>query len=434
MSRGADAPIDATLVRETLPNGLRTVVAPRPGVSTVSVVFGARAGARFEPIEVNGISHVLEHMMFRGAAKFPSAHAVNLAIEELGGTLDATTHVDFTTYELSLPEESFALGLERFAAVLQAPLFLDLALEKRVLEEELREDLSDDGKDVSVDNLARKLLFGEHGLGRSITGTLVELERITEADLRAYRDRCYVGQNASLAISGAVDPDDVLARVRRTFGFLAPGSRLQDAPPPDAPPSTRFASLRDSGSQSDVRLSFRTFGESHPDMMALELLGRVLGEGMASRIQRKLRDELGLAYDCFAGIDPAEDAGALDLGGSVDHAKVPELVRTLHGLVTDVAASAVPEAELARVVSRFVWDLRAMHDDPHGLATYYCTQTLGGRYDTLDDDRRQALAVTREDIRRVAEALLHPKAGVVACVGHLTHRLEDKVRAIVESW
>jgi predicted Zn-dependent peptidase len=434
MSRGADAPIDATLVRETLPNGLRTVIAPRPGVSTVSVVFGARAGARFEPIELNGISHVLEHMMFRGAARFPSAHAVNLAIEEVGGTLDATTHVDFTTYELRLPSESFELGLERFAAVLEAPLFLDLALEKRILEEELREDLSDDGKDVSVDNLARRLLFGEHGLGRSITGTLTELDRITEEDLRAYRDRCYVGTNASLAISGPIDVDDAARRVRDLFGFFAKGTRLHDDPPEEALSAERFASVRDSGSQTDVRLSFRTFGESHPDMMALELLGRVLGEGMASRVQRKLRDELGLAYDCFAGIDPCEDVGALDLGGSVDHGKVPELVRTLHGLVTELAANAVPEEELARVARRFVWDLRAMHDDPHGLASYYCAQTLFGRYDTLEDDRLKALSVTREDLRRVAAAVLHPKAGVVACVGHLTHRLEDKVRAIVEGW
>lgn len=434
MSRGADAPIDATLFRETLPNGLRTVIAPRAGVSTVSVVFGARAGARFEPLALNGISHVLEHMMFRGAARFPSAHAVNLAIEELGGTLDATTHVDFTTYELSLPAESFEHGLERFAAVLEAPLFLDLELEKRILEEELREDLSDDGKDVSVDNLSRRLLFGAHGLGRSITGTLVELARITEADLRAYRDRCYVGHNATLAISGPVDVDDALARVRRAFAFLAPGARIEDAPPSEDAPPVRFASVRDSGSQSDVRLSFRTFGESHPDMMTLELLGRVLGEGMASRVQRKIRDELGLAYESFATIDPAEDAGVLDLGGSVDHAKVPELVRTLHGLVAELAAHTIPEDELARVTRRFVWDLRAMHDDPHGLASYYCAQTLFGRLETLEDDRVRALAVTREDLRRVAEGIVKPKAGVVACVGHLTHRLEDKVRAIVDGW
>lgn len=431
MSLGAARPIDASLVRGTLPSGLSAVIAPRRGVSTVSVVFGARAGARFEPIELNGISHVLEHMMFRGARDFPSAHAVNLAIEELGGSLDATTHVDFTTFELSLPVESFEVGLERFAHVLAAPLFLDLALEKRILEEELREDLSDDGKDVAVDNLVRKLLFGAHGLGRSITGTLVELERITEADLRAYRDRTYVGANASIAISGPVDAQDALARIERAFAFLPRGERLVDAPPGEGPPAERFLSVRDSGSQSDVRLSFRTFGESHPDMMALELIGRVLGEGMASRVQRTIRDDLGLAYDCFASIDPVEDAGALDLGGAVDHAKVPELVRTLHALATDLASTTVPEEELERVKRRFVWDLRAMHDDPAGLAAHYCAQTLFGRTDTLEDERVRALAVTREDVRRVASEVMKPGAGVVACVGHLTHRMEDKIRALV---
>lgn len=420
--------------RSTLDNGLEVVTAALPGGSDATIVFAVRAGSRYEPPAKNGISHVLEHMMFRGAAAFPSPRALNLAVEELGGTLDAVTHVDFTTYELTLPRSTFLEGVARFARILEAPLFLDLALEKKVLKEELLEDLDEDGKDVDVDNLSRRLLFGDHGLGHTITGTIAGIEKLTEADLRAYVGAHHVGRNTVVSAAGAIDEDAFHALVRERFAFLAPGTRTTANPPrggwEDA--RERFAFVHDPGSQSEVRVSFPAYGESHPQLVALEFLGRLLDDGMGSRLPHRLRDQLGLVYDAFAGLDPYEDVGVFDLGGSVGHAKVPELVRELLGLTDGLRGQPIPEDELERVRRRYLWDLDRVLDDPHGTASFHATRVLLGSPYDLDDLRRIATGLTADDLARTAADVFRPSRARVAVVGGLSDRAADKVRHQVD--
>jgi len=419
--------------RSTLANGLEVVTTTLEHVHDATVIFAVRAGSRYEPVALNGVSHVLEHMMFRGAKAYPTPRALNLAIEELGGTLDAVTHVDFTTYELTLPRETFLTGVERFARILEAPLLLDLALEKKILREELLEDLDEDGRDVDVDNLSRRLLYGAHGLGHTITGTIDGVEKLTEADLRAYLDRHYVGRNAVVAASGPFDEDAFHALVHERFAFLRPGDRTSaEAPAKDYEDAReRFAFVHDSGSQSDVRVAFPAYGESHEGLVALELLGRVLDDGMGSRLPHRLRDELGLVYDAFAGVDPYEDVGVFDLGGSVNHAKVAELVRELLALTDALRATPVPEDELERVRRRYLWDLDRMLDDAHAMASFYAMRTILSAPHDIDDLRRIVTETTSDSLLATARDVFRPSRCRVAIVGGMSDRARDRLRTFV---
>lgn len=420
--------------RSELGNGLEVVSSTRPGLHDAAILFAVRAGSRFEPTHQNGISHVLEHMMFRGCEAYPSSRELNLAIEELGGTLDAATHVDFTTYELTLPEETFLEGVGRFAKVLEAPLLLDLALEKKILREELLEDLDEDGRDVDVDNLSRRLLFGGHGLGHTITGTIEDVERLEVPDLRRFLARHYVAKNSVLAAAGPFDDDAFHALVAERFGFFASGERTTSEPPPPFDASrNRFAFVREPGSQSDVRLCFPAFGEGHPDLVALELLLRVLDDGMGSRLPHRLRDELGLVYDAFASLDPYEDSGIVDLGGSVEHEKVLDLLKELAALTGRLSEERVPEAELARVRRRYQWDLDRALDDAQGLAGFHAIRSLFRVRESLADLHASADRVTADDILRVAQTVFAKGAAHVAVVGGLNARARDKVSAWVAS-
>lgn len=414
--------------RSILQNGLEVVSSPRPGLHDAAILFGVRAGSRYEPPHQNGISHVLEHMMFRGCEAFPSSRALNLAIEELGGTLDAATHVDFTTYELALPEETFLEGVSRFAEILRAPLLLDLQLEKKILREELLEDLDERGVDVDVDNLSRRLLFGDHGLGSTITGTIADVERLEVPDLRRFLGRHYVGANAVIAAAGPLDEDAFHALAQERFGFFAPGERTVAVPPPSfRGPRERFAFVRDPGSQSDVRLCFPAFGEGHPDLVALELLLRVLDDGMGSRLPHRLRDELGLVYDAFASLDPYEDSGVVDLGGSVEHDKVLDLLNELGALTDRLCDAKVPDDELRRVRRRYQWDLDRALDDAHGLAAFHVVRSLFRVPESLADLHEAADRVTADDLQRVAQTLFVKGAAHVAVVGALNNRSRDRV-------
>src|SRR5690606_30333433 len=154
---------------------------------------------------------VLEHMIFRGTDLHPAPHDLNLAIESIGGAMDASTLVDQVEYQLTLPPESLEEGLAAWSRIFHAPRFEGLEVEKAILREELLAELDEDGRALGVDDLARRLLFAEHPLGRSIGGDLECIERVRPEDLRRLFDAHYVAANAALCFAGALDPEAALA-------------------------------------------------------------------------------------------------------------------------------------------------------------------------------------------------------------------------------
>ncbi len=315
--------------RETLPNGLRVVIAPLPHLHTATVAVLVKVGSRNERERDNGLSHFLEHMLFRGTERHPSAHDLNLAIEDVGGTLTAATHVDFTLYAVTLPPESLLAGLGVFSEIFRAPVFSNIETEKGILREEILEDLDEDGQDIDVDNLSRHLLFAPHPLGFKITGDADNVGRFGLEDLRAHMSRYYGARNMVLCAAGALEVDEVMARARQHFGGLPPGKEARVSPPDTSRTHARFAHVTSQGSQTELRLSFPCFGVHDPRMRAMRVLSRVLDDGMSARLHRRICDELGLAYDIFAGIDPYEDSGVIDLGAAVEHDKAPDTLREL---------------------------------------------------------------------------------------------------------
>ena len=176
---------------ETLSNGLRVVVASQPHLHRAHVGLWARVGSRFETLENNGISHFLEHMIYRGTRRVPSAHEVNLAFERLGGSLFASTQVDHGIFSLSLPPDSIDDASSLFGEVLSKPAFLDIDIERGIVLEEILEDLDDEGNEVDADNLSRTLIYPEHPLGFTITGGEKRVRAFDEAGLRAHHARHY---------------------------------------------------------------------------------------------------------------------------------------------------------------------------------------------------------------------------------------------------
>lgn len=417
-----------------LESGLTLVTLDHVGPRDAAIVFSVRAGSRDETAATNGISHLLEHMTFRGCDAYPTARALNLAVEELGGHLDAVTSAETTSYELSLPDEHLAEGLVRFARIVGSPTLVGLELEKRVLREEILEDLDDDERNVDVDDLARRTMFGDHPLGLSIAGTLESVEAIDEAALRAYRRRHYVTANASLALVGP--RASKLAEVAaRAFEGLRVGERpgREPAPAPGSHASaTRWGYVEDVGSQSAVRLSYPAVSETHPDRVVVELLVRLLDDGMASRLPARLRDELGLVYDGFASLETFEDAGVLDLGASCSHDAVERVVRELAALAANLEGTLEPE-EVARAKRRAVYDVERLADDSLSLATRYADAALRGASESLTERVASIEAVRQDDLRRVAAAVFDPRRAHLCVVGALGSRGEDRLARMLKS-
>jgi predicted Zn-dependent peptidase len=282
--------------KDVLPNGLTVVTVELPHLHSVSVVMYARVGSRYESVADNGLSHFLEHMLFRGTARLPDAYALNHAIEALGGTLYAETGRDYSLYQISLHPETLQPGIELFAEIFATPAFADVDVERRIVLEEMHEDHDEDGHLINIDDLARLAVWPDHALGYRITGPYENVERFGSADVRRHFAGHYGARNMVLAISGAVRRDEILPLVTRTMGALPPGRALTVTPPPESQSAPRFVYVKRDGAQTNVQVVFRAFPESDPDFPALIVLGRIVDDGMSTRLHRRIVDELGLAY------------------------------------------------------------------------------------------------------------------------------------------
>jgi predicted Zn-dependent peptidase len=420
--------------KETLDNGLTWLTVELPHLHSVSVVMYARVGSRYETPVDNGLSHFLEHMLFRGTERLPDAYALNHAIEALGGTLYAETGRDYSLYQISLHPETLLEGLGLFGEIFTAPAFPDVDVERRIVLEEMLEDHDEEGRLINIDDLARLAVWPDHPLGYRITGPYENVERFERDDMRRHFASHYGARNMVLTISGAVEHEAVRETVRTAMGKLAPGQPLTVTAPPETQTAPRFVNVRREGSQTDVQVLFRAFAETDPEFAALIALGRVVDDGMSTRLHRRIIDELGLAYYVSAALEPFVDAGLYEVDGNCAHESAPALVREALGVLTRLRDQPPTQAELDKAQRRYRWDLEANFDDPDAMAGWWGGTELFFGPRTLEDKVARVRAVTPEMVQRVAQRLLRPERLTVACVGQLTKKAEREVRTIIESF
>lgn len=329
------------------------MVVPLPHLHSVAAGVFSRAGSRYERPETNGLSHFLEHMLFRGTREHPSAYAYNLALESLGGSLRAATHVDFTVYDVTVPKENLGASLALLAEPFGAPLMLDIETEKRIVAEEILGDLDTSGRELDIENLSRRLLFGRDPLAYKITGSARRVQSFTRAQLRAHLRRHYGARNLVLCLAGPVTPKEALAAAQRAFGAIPPGvRRALPAVPPAGRRGAKFLGADRRSSQADVRICFRTPGQRDKRVTALHVLGRVLDDGLSSRLYRRICEDSGLAYDAFGSAEVYEDTGVFDLGATVSPKKAGAVITEFFAMLEEIRAGSVTPAELEKAKTR----------------------------------------------------------------------------------
>jgi predicted Zn-dependent peptidase len=420
----------------TLSNGLRVLLIPRPGLHQAAVSLFLRTGSRYESKIDNGLSHFLEHMLFRGSGALKTAHDVALAFERLGETLYAATATDHGLMSVALPAESLAPAIELLGQVVKKPVFSAIEVERRIVHEEILEDLDDDGRDIDADNIARALLFGDHPLGRPITGPPHHLEAFDIPRLRGHLKRHYTANNAVVAVSGAFDEAAILSSLEAAFGSLPKGKRLvpEAAPSVAADARPRVSFVESDGSQTDLRVAFRAPGDHHPREAATEMLLRVLDDGMSTRLYERICDRLGLCYTVSAGFEAYEDSGVFDFAAETQHGRVTEVTEQMLTVCAELVAHGPTASELDKAKSRAAWGIRALLDSPGDLADFYGLATLAEVARTPAERADQLLSVTAEDVRAAAEDLFQPAHLVAVAVGLLPKKVERSWEKLVTSF
>jgi predicted Zn-dependent peptidase len=418
----------------TLANGLRVVIAPQPQLHRAHVALWSRVGSRFETSEDNGISHFLEHMIYRGTRRMPSAHAVNLAFERLGGLLFASTQVDHGIFSLSLPPESLDEACALFGEVLSQPAFLDIDIERGIVLEEILEDLDDEGHQVDADNISRALIYGDHPLGFTITGGEKHVRSVDETMLRRHHALHYTADNAVLAFSGNIEESRALQIAERDFSALPRGERVAAVAPDRSQRAPRLDIVDNVSSQTELRVCFRALSEVDPLRPALDVLMRVIDDGMSTRLYHRLCDSRGLCYDVSAGYDGYEDDGVIDVAAGVQHKRVALVTREILAMFEELAVDGPTPEELEKVRRRVTWDARAMADSAEEAAAFYASGTLFERQSTPQEHVQQLVRVDAAEVREAARAIARPERLDVVAVGLLDDGEDERLAKVVEGW
>jgi predicted Zn-dependent peptidase len=417
-----------------LPNGLRVVVSPQPGLHRSHVALWSRVGSRFETPATNGIGHFLEHMIYRGTRRIPSAHAVNLAFERLGGTLFASTQVDHGVFSLTLPPESLDDAAALFAEVLIEPAFLDIDIERGIVMEEILEDLDDEGRQVDADNLSRALIYGDHPLGFTITGTEDHVRSFDEANLRAHHGLHYTSGNSVLSFAGAVDVPSAMRIAEQHFARLPLGERIRANSPRHTQTKPRLEIVENVSSQTELRVCLRAFAETDPLRPALDVLMRVVDDGMSTRLYHRLCDARGLCYDVSAGYDGYEDDGVVDVAAGVQHKRAAVVTREILAMFEELGHEGPTADELEKARRRIVWDARAIVDSAEEVSAFFAGGALFERSTTPAKHAEELLRVTSDDVREAARKLAQPERLNVVAVGLLEDGDDAHLEQIVSGW
>jgi predicted Zn-dependent peptidase len=418
----------------TLTNGLRVLAVAAPHMHRAHVALYVKVGSRYETERSNGLSHFLEHMLYRGTERLRSAHAVNLAFERLGGYLYASTQADFGVFSVTLPSESLDEASALFGEVLSSPSFFDIEVEKGIVCEEILEDLDDEGRQVDADNLSRALIYPDHPLGFTITGDEARVRSFDRAMLRAHHARHYGAAGSVLVYSGAVEPSRAFDLAKRDFGGLPHGTPVASAPPTHHQAKPRLLVLPNQSSQTELRVCFRALPEHAKERPALDLLMRIIDDGMSTRLYHRICDDKGLCYDVTAGYDGYEDDGVIDFAAGVQHSRVARVTREILSLMAELATTGPTDDELDKARRRHAWDVRALVDSPEDAAGFYALGELWGHLETPDARLASLARVKKDDVRDVARIVASPSRLNVVAVGILDKEEQKKLSECVRGY
>ncbi len=404
----------------TLATGLRVVTETIPGALAVSAGAWVAVGSRDEPAELSGVSHFLEHLLFKGTAT-RSARGIAEAVDLVGGEMNAFTTKEATAYYVRLPAPHVGVGLEILGDVLTRPSLkdADVESERHVILEELAAD--EDAPDDRAHVLTFESLFPDHPLGRETAGCPDTVGRVTPDDVRSFFGRWYRPATMVVAVAGPNGHDEMVAAVERSFPFEGDaGQRPERKPPDDA--VRPLAVLRRRNEQAHLVLGFRGPDRDDPDRESLDVLNHTLGGGMSSRLFEEVRERRGLAYNVFSAPSSYSDAGTLSVYAGTSASHVQEVLDVIDGELSRMIEHGLSADELNIAVGYLTGSFVLGLEDTGSRMSRIAGHVMARGYvRPVDEQIERYRAVTRDDIIRVAARVLSGPRTLTA-VGPVTKK------------
>ena len=403
--------------RTTLPNGLRIVTSEMPQTRSATVSVYVGAGSRYEADAEAGLSHFLEHMLFKGASRRPTAQEIAEAIEGVGGLHNAATDRELTVYYAKTPDWAAAETIDILADMVTAPELDPIELEKErlVILEELAGVEDNPGELAAI--LADETLWPDQPLGRNIGGTVETARALPLAAVERYFRAQYAPSNMVLSVAGNVTHGAVVEAAARWLGDAPAGEPEPWHPLEPRGERPRVGVRTKATEQAHLCLTWPALPLGHPDQYAAGLLSALLGEGMSSRLFLELREERALVYDVHSYLAEYRDAGAFTVYAGCDPANARLTLEVAHAEI-ERFLDDVTDEELEKGKRMVAGRIQLRMEDTRAVAAWIGGQELVlEEVLTVDEVAAMIEAVTLDDLRRVGRGLLRPGTATIAAVG-----------------
>ncbi len=412
--------------KTTLANGLRIITVPMTDNPAVTVLVMVETGSKYEVAATSGISHFLEHMVFKGTPRRPKAIDISRELESIGAQYNAFTSQEYTGYYAKADARHFDICLDVVSDIYTNPLFDEKELEKEkgVIVEEIR--MYQDMLHRHVQDIFTSLMYGDAPAGWNIAGSETTVKSFSRDTLVAYRSQHYVAEATIVVVAGnfksAGDEAGVIDRISQKFSSLSTEEKngkvavieLQDKP------AVRVEFKETD--QTHIVLGVRSFSATHPSTPALRLLATILGGGMSSRLFQKLRDEMGVGYYVRVENDPYTDHGIFSVSTGVDTSRVDEVLRAilaeLKKILVGKADEAIPSNELRNAKDHLIGSMMLSLETSDARAEFCSYQEiLKGIIKSPDEIAQEIEKVTAEDIQNAARTIFTDERLNMALIG-----------------
>jgi len=413
-----------------LKNGLKVVTHPMPGMQSVALGIWIKVGGRYESTRIKGISHFIEHMLFKGSKSF-SCSKIKESIEGVGGALNGFTSEEATCYLVKIPHQHMELALNILSDMVKNPLFspIDLEKERTVILEEIK--MYKDLPHSYVHELLDGLLWPEQPLGESILGTADSVCGLKREDLIDFKAKNYIPKNIVISAAGLLDHRKLFRMIEDIFPSCspaAPGGFEQAKENQRAPQMKLFNKDTE---QTHLALGFRAFERAHPLRHALALLNIITGGNMSSRLFNEVREKRGLAYEIGSQLKRFQDTGSFVVHAGIDNKKVIDAVKVILFELKKIKDGPVTKDEFRRAKDFYLGQLSlALEDTLDNMFWIAESSIFLNKTFTLKEIIREVSGIKLGDIAKAAKLVFNDSSMNLALIGPLKESEAD-IRGIL---
>ena len=404
-----------------LKNGMQAILVPQKGATSMTFMVFARVGSRYETKAVNGASHFIEHLMFKGTKRRPNTLAISKELDRYGAEFNAFTGKDLTAYYIKMDAAHTPLAVDLLHDMLFHSLYdpKEIDRERGVIVEEI--NMYEDNPQTLMEDVLEATLYPKSTLGWNIAGPREVIRSISREDLIAYRDRYYIPSRMAVAVAGKIGAG-TRGLLEKTFGKVAEPKQPADKPfAPFMAPETLQKPVdyrAKKTEQIQLGLAFHGLAYQDPRMPAMNLLSTILGGTMSSRLFIEVRERRGLCYSIHAAHQPFEDTGMFAVLAGLDRSRLDEAIKVIRQELDKTVKTAVGADELRRAKDHIRGKLMLAFEDSASQANWYGKQWIfEKKLETPEERLRKIERVTPAQIRSLARELFRPGAMAASLVG-----------------